>query len=520
LRLLKHIVPLLLFVVINFFSWPPQIGGPLIFVAFVPLLFYVENLKAISSKLMRYALAFTGIASSLLLSGYFINNAAWGDYETSVYSGLIVTYIPIALLSSFAVFFKLPLRSTFYFVFAYTTAELVQLHWELNSPLMMLGNSLSNYPELIQHYAIWGVPGGTLYILAINAFLFLGLLSYKSSKAFKFKPVITALVFSPVIISVILFSSGEASGKQKEVGLALAHFEHFTPEFAASPLQLAKRYNALKSSSKKVPEMIIMPESAIVEGGWIENLNRNDAVQLFDSLFPGKEIVFGSHLFSIENSNVNSFDVRYDERSKVRYRSHNCIVTRNTSGFYSLRSKSKFVPFHETIPYPSLLSGFSKRLTAHYVPTYLSEYTHSRKEPFRAADKTQFRALMCFESYFSTMVSSPDPYDFTLILSNESWNDQKNGKIQYFSYMIPKAIESGMPLVKVANCGISGVISPKGRIVHQIEPNRSGLFVLKINLNGKPSIYSMIGSTIHMMIVVGFFASLFFKFDKHEKSSI
>lgn len=514
MKVLKYILPLLLFIGISYFSLPPQSGGPLIFIAFVPLLYFLEQVKAIHSKMWRYLLAFTGILTVLLVSGHLINNDAWGDYETSVYSGLIVSYVPIALLTAFTVFFKLAIRSAFYFVFAYTTTELIQLYWELNAPLMMLGNSLSAYPQLIQHYAFWGVPGGTLFILAINGFFFFGLQSYLNHKKWQFKPLLSGLLISPVLISLIIFYSGEVSGKEKTIGVALAHFEHFTPEFAASPLKLAKQYNALGAKAGKVPEMIIMPESAIVDGGWIENLNKNDRTQLFDSLFPGKEIVLGSHLFSIDNSKGSSFAVRFDDRSQVRYRSHNCIVSRNSGGFYSLRSKSKFVPFHETIPYPSVLSGFSKQLTAHYAPTYLSDYAHARKEPFRSADKTQFRALMCFESYFSTMVSSPDDYDYTLVLSNESWNDQKNGKIQYFHYMVPKAIESGKPLIKVANCGLSGVISPKGRIIEQIGPYRKGLFTLSINLNGEASIYSHIGSAIHMMIVVGFFAALFFKFQK------
>lgn len=495
-----------------FLAWPPKSFGPLIFFALIPYLFLTDLINTSYKGIKAYLLNFIGLIIILLTSGFFINNNAWGQYTESVNSGLIVSYLPIAIICSLHCLFKNKFNGFIFFSFSWAAIEIVQFNWELNSPLMTLGNSLSYFPELIQHYSIWGVIGGTIHILFINFWFYL-LISKRNKQVNLNKQLIAGiLLFIPLILSVITFTIPSKNEKKITVGLGLLHFEHFTEYFSKHPEELVHRYNELRLDAFDSTDLVILPESAIVDGGWIENLTSGQP-HLFDSLFPGKEIVFGSHMFSIA-SNFDNEDpeIRYDKFSKVKFHTHNNVVHRKKGNIYKIRSKEKFVPFHEKIPYPSFLKSISRQLTKHYSPTYLSKYKRSEMNSFTSDISVKFSPLMCFESYFSNMVAKNMGQDLTIILSNESWNESLGGKVQYFHYMVPKAIESGLPLVKVSNNGISGYIDPKGVIKNQFMPNDKGLKTMNILLNGSGSFYASVQNLINYLIFTVLAIALFFNF--------
>ena len=74
--------------------------------------------------------------------------------------------------------------------------------------------------------------------------------------------------------------------------------------------------------------------------------------------------------------------------------------------------------------------------------------------------------LICYEIIFTEILHSQDQNtNFILNVTNDAWFGQSSGPYQHFSMSILRAVERGLPVVRVANTGISGVIDSFGRVI-------------------------------------------------------
>ncbi len=503
MEFVKKIVLLGLSITLLTISWPPYLGGPSIYLAFIPLFFYERRILT-KSRFKKYLLTFLGFFLVLFSYGFLVSYNAWGEYNNNVYIAIIVSFLPLSLVVSLFSLFTKNTHRYLFLIFSWSSMEILQMNWGLNSPLLLLGNSLCMFPNLIQHYSIWGVLGGAQHILSLNVIVFLIILKTRSKTNFKREIALLALLLLPILGSIISYSLPLERDKTITAGIALGNFEHFKKENSENTSLLINQYKKiLKGKNLKDVNIVLFSESTIVNGGWIENLNNDSIPNPIDSLCPGKEILFGAHMFSIYDNSQDQlpYSVRYDANSKINYETHNCVVFRSKLGNYSVRSKEKYVPFHEVIPYPKILMFTKNWLSKTTIPTYLSPYKHGVEEPFTTANGNTIYGLMCFESFFSNMIIKQNKADFIVVLANESWNHQHLGKEQYFDYMTAKAIESGKAIVKVANCGYSGYINSKGQIIDKVGFDKPIFKKVKIDCNQSASIYSSIATALNTIVI-------------------
>ncbi|OYQ33351.1 apolipoprotein N-acyltransferase [Niveispirillum lacus] len=134
-----------------------------------------------------------------------------------------------------------------------------------------------------------------------------------------------------------------------------------------------------------------------------------------------------------------------------------------TQGGQVVASFDKFhlVPFGEYLPLRSLLPKGMKAVAAG------ADFSAGPgPRPLLLPGVPAASPLICYEVIFPGAVMPRDgerPH-WLLNLTNDAWYGQTAGPHQHFAITIVRAVEEGVPLVRAANTGISGVVDAYGRV--------------------------------------------------------
>ncbi|MDO9640040.1 MAG: apolipoprotein N-acyltransferase [Pseudotabrizicola sp.] len=83
--------------------------------------------------------------------------------------------------------------------------------------------------------------------------------------------------------------------------------------------------------------------------------------------------------------------------------------------------------------------------------------------------------LICYEAVFPQIArSAPERPDWMLQITNDAWFGTLTGPFQHFEQARLRAIEQGLPLIRVANTGVTAVIDARGRVVQSLPFGTAG----------------------------------------------
>lgn len=123
-------------------------------------------------------------------------------------------------------------------------------------------------------------------------------------------------------------------------------------------------------------------------------------------------------------------------------------------------NKSHLVPFGEYIPWQDLIPLSPFASFSGFTP---GDGPQTSLIPGIGG----YSPLVCYEIIFSGAVTSAgqDKPGFIVNVTNDAWYGDSAGPRQHFAQARFRAIEEGLPVIRSANTGISGIIDPLGRIV-------------------------------------------------------
>ena len=160
--------------------------------------------------------------------------------------------------------------------------------------------------------------------------------------------------------------------------------------------------------------------------------------------------------------------------------------------------KMHLVPFGEYLPKERWLQALGlEQLTAQKSGFAAG----SRHKLLDTLDGTRLLPLVCYEIAFSReILQFPDGADWIVNVTNDAWFGTSTGPSQHLHLARMRAVETGLPIIRVANTGISAVIDAKGHILRQIPLETEGIVQEKLPARLKKPFYAQWGGWIFLTI--------------------
>ena len=143
-------------------------------------------------------------------------------------------------------------------------------------------------------------------------------------------------------------------------------------------------------------------------------------------------------------------------------------------GLRAIYDKHHLVPFGEYVPFGDLMARFG-----------LYGFAANEGQGYSAGPGPALidlgprlgRALplICYEAVFpQDVLAAPDRPALLIAITNDAWFGEISGPYQHLAQARFRAIEQGLPMVRVANTGVSAMIDAQGRVTGSVALNTAG----------------------------------------------
>ncbi len=159
-------------------------------------------------------------------------------------------------------------------------------------------------------------------------------------------------------------------------------------------------------------------------------------------------------------------------------RYYNSLIVVDAAGQVAATyDKRHLVPFGEYVPLGEVAARFGIQGLAQSQGTGFSAGTGAPH--LTLPDGTSILPLICYEGIFAGQVArdvGAERPDMLVLITNDGWFGPVAGPAQHLAQARLRAIETGLPMVRVANTGISALIDPAGRVVRALGMDVDGWF--------------------------------------------
>lgn len=331
--------------------------------------------------------------------------------------------------------------------------------WVLTGfPWNMLGTSLGLLDALLQP-AAWGGPWALSAIILLAALL-PALMTRTGSL-----PRGRALIAMGLSVGIMVVVWGVGSLRlsehpttyQQDVVLRLVQPNIAQADKWRSTLQESHFAThialSLSQPASEQPTAVIWPEAAIP----FQLLRRPVTLQEAASIVPeGGLLLAGA--------------VRASEAADGTLRPWNSMLVVDQTGLVATYDKHHLVPFGEYVPLRGVLP--IDKLT----PGTTDFAAGPGPVVMNQGNLPPFGPLICYEVIFPAEITGDQGRPSWLLnITNDGWYGDSTGPYQHFQAARLRAIEQGLPMVRVANTGISGFIDPMGRVLSSLPLGHRGV---------------------------------------------
>jgi apolipoprotein N-acyltransferase len=408
--------------------------------------------------------------------GFFLTGTSWVYVSLSVFGGMpwwlagIAAFLFCAVMALFPMaagwIFKRWQPATFWQQALFFAALIATVDW-LKSwiftgfPWLTVGYSQAPPSPLAGFAPLLGVHGLSLLVALSGALL----LRWRIGLSF-----LLLLALSGFGLRQIQWT--EPSGKPVSVALIQGNIPQemkFRPEAFIQTLSL---YRGMIAASPA--QLTILPETAIPA--------------FFDQLPPG-------YIESLKTiAEGHGGDIIFGTLSGDNERYFNSAVSVGRSPL-QIYSKSHLVPFGEMIP-----PGFSWFLELASIP--MSAFSRgTNKQPPLAVAGQQVAVNICYEDVFGEEIIGSLPQAGILVnLSNTAWFGRSLAQPQHLQISRMRAVETGRPMLRATNTGMTAAIGPDGSILAQLPAFTRGVLTTEVVAHQGMTPYARFGNAGFLLL--------------------
>jgi apolipoprotein N-acyltransferase len=439
---------------LNLFGW----------VAFIPLFYAIDGQPLRRAFGYSWLQGFACYVASLYWVVIALHDFASVPTALAVLPMLLLAavmgvYTAVAIWSGEFTARRLGMPTVLTMPIAWTALEWVRTFFPIGFPWNLLGYAAYRNIELIQFAEFTGVYGVSALIMFFNVVAYAIVFQVYPRRVQTVSlgtltaVMALALIFGSWRVHQLSTTAPQGSLKVAIVQGDIPQSLKWDPKFLETSFDIYRTQS--ETAAQRGADLIVWPEAAAAfffqpEDRYPPQFSQdaNYRQRLLDlAARLGEPILFGAPALGVEDNRVGFYN-----------RAYLVSGTGQVEGWYD---KIHLVPFGEYVPLRSLLGGLVNRVVAGFGDMFAGH-----QQTLFEVHGAKLAVLICYESVFPDLsrTAVKRGADVLMNITNDAWYGKSSAPYQLLAMAAMRSVETKVPMVRVANTGISAVIEPDGTI--------------------------------------------------------
>lgn len=379
------------------------------------------------------------------------------------------------------------------FASVFAVFEYLRGHILTGLPWNLTGQALAGSAIGAQSAAWWGAYGLSLVTLLLASAPAAGLQKNSTPRqvfgGLVISVAVTALLFAVGAIRLtVVASAPNPEAYVRIVQPNIAQRDKINPDKWGDnfyrQLELSKGPGA-----KDLPLYIIWPEN----GAPLLD-EAKTALDVLSEELPGNSVLIAGAVRRERSDEIDTPDRFYNSIAIIPDNENG----RAAAAYYD---KSHLVPFGEYLPFYGFLNAVG---LAQLTPYGDAGFSSGDGPTVITGFGLPFAPLICYEAIFpGTLYPRGQRPRWLVTVTNDAWFGDTSGPRQHLDQARLRAIESGLPMARAANTGISAMIDAKGRITGRVNLYESGRIDAPLPPALDRPLYDRFGDLAFFLMIAG-----------------
>src|SRR5208282_1545593 len=474
-------------------AFPKFDYGLLAWVALVPLFYVIEG----ESMRRVFAWAYLQGFASYLVELYWIPiplhdfadvRMSLAIFPMLLLAGMVAINTGIAIWAGEFVARRTRIPSVLTMPVAWTALEWFRTYVPASFPWNLLGSAAYRNLELIQFAEFTGVYGVSALIVFFNAVVYVVIfrggvyrLQTVSLSALT-AMMIAAVGFGAWRINNLKHAPSAGSFKVAMVQGNIPQSLKWDPKFLPESYGVYQDETVI--AAKRGADLVVWPEAAAAflfqpDDQYPAEL-ANDAAYRTALLTLarniGEPVLFGAPALAREDGRLGFYNRAYLVSARGEVDAH--------------YDKIELVPFGEYVPARAILGFFVNKVVQGF-----GDLVPGKEQTLFNVKGAQLGILICYESIFPDLTRREVQRgaDVLVNITNDAWYGESSAPYQVLAMAAMRSVETKVPMVRVANTGISALIEPSGQITDRTPLFKRGTEIVNVSWRPVRTLYTMVG---------------------------